>query len=319
MFTLYTESEARRVLSPEEYAMALSPGDALRQVKMYYDLDPRKYGYFGFSDIPNRLHSGVQSWRPAPSGFADKVYDAVKYALETGSLVGIDRSKFLDEQFRRHHVRSEQSTPPEKTLNSKGVGRLLAAGGVYNGNVEGFRKTAEQLGGDAPAGYDQMLNETTKGAVIAVASVAAGIGIGRLNAAGEVGQLSNIEKLEPILSRSGFISKSGFLTNAEKAVIDPNKLISYALNPDHPIGGNKARVFESALGYNQSNVGDLITKVQAGAVSNPAVILTADKFGQRMAVDMPITGVNGNSAIVRTGWIYDAGSSVPRLTTIFVK
>lgn len=27
-----------------------------------------------------------------------------------------------------------------KTLNSKAVGRLLAAGGIYNGNIEGFRK-----------------------------------------------------------------------------------------------------------------------------------------------------------------------------------
>src|SRR5699024_12141641 len=28
-----------------------------------------------------------------------------------------------------------------KTLNSKAVGRLLAAGGIYNGNIEGFRET----------------------------------------------------------------------------------------------------------------------------------------------------------------------------------
>jgi hypothetical protein len=27
-----------------------------------------------------------------------------------------------------------------KTINSKAAGRLLAAGGVYNGNIEGFRK-----------------------------------------------------------------------------------------------------------------------------------------------------------------------------------
>lgn len=46
-----------------------------------------------------------------------------------------------------------------KTLNSKAVGRLLAAGGIYNGNIEGFRDTAEKLGGDAPAGYKQVLNE----------------------------------------------------------------------------------------------------------------------------------------------------------------
>lgn len=82
-----------------------------------------------------------------------------------------------------------------QTLNSKGVGRLLAAGGVYNGNVEGFRQTAEQLGGEAPAGYDQMLNETTKGIAIAAVSVAAGFGIGRFGAAGEVSEINNLHAL----------------------------------------------------------------------------------------------------------------------------
>lgn len=58
-----------------------------------------------------------------------------------------------------------------KTLNSKGVGRLLAAGGIYNGNVEGFRETAEKLGRDAPGGFRQVLNEKTVGLGIAATSI----------------------------------------------------------------------------------------------------------------------------------------------------
>lgn len=95
-------------------------------------------------------------------------------------------------------------------------------------------------------------------------------------------------------------------------------ITSYALNTEHPVGGNKAKVFEFALGYNQSNVADLITKVQDGVKNNPVKMLSSDKYGQRMAVEMPITGPNGQTAIVRTGWIYDAGSSVSGLTTIYV-
>lgn len=113
-------------------------------------------------------------------------------------------------------------------------------------------------------------------------------------------------------------ASSGKMVNADKAIIDVNKLTSYALNKDHPVGGNKAKVFESALGYNQSNVADLITKVQNGVKNNPVKMLSSDKYGQRMAIEMPITGPNGQTAIVRTGWIYDTGSSVPRLTTIYV-
>ncbi|MDU4095629.1 MAG: hypothetical protein E7H57_20535, partial [Pantoea sp.] len=50
--------------------------------------------------------------------------------------------------------------PPDalSTINSKAAGRLLAAGGIYNGNPESFRQAAQQLGGDAPAGYDQMMS-----------------------------------------------------------------------------------------------------------------------------------------------------------------
>ncbi|WP_447578900.1 DUF6883 domain-containing protein [Achromobacter kerstersii] len=112
---------------------------------------------------------------------------------------------------------------------------------------------------------------------------------------------------------------SGRLVNAEKAVIDPNKVTSYALNSEHPVGGNKAKVFESPLGYNQSNAGGLIAKVQEGALLYPAKLGAADKFGQRITIDMPITGPNGNTATVRTGWIYDPGSSIPRMTTLYVK
>lgn len=47
----------------------------------------------------------------------------------------------------------------------------MAAGGLYNGNIADFRKTAEQLGGEALEGYDQVLNEKTAGTAIAVASI----------------------------------------------------------------------------------------------------------------------------------------------------
>jgi len=67
---------------------------------------------------------------------------------------------------------------PLSTINSKMAGRLLAAGGIYNGNIEGFRQAAEQLGGDAPAGYEQVMGN--KGLLITGASVAVGLTMGRM-------------------------------------------------------------------------------------------------------------------------------------------
>lgn len=73
----------------------------------------------------------------------------------------------------KHHYADApiQRAQAGKTINSKAAGRLLAAGGIYNGNVEGFRRTAEQLGGDAMKGYDGVLNETTSGMMVAAASL----------------------------------------------------------------------------------------------------------------------------------------------------
>lgn len=86
-----------------------------------------------------------------------------------------------------------QHAQSAKTINSKAAGRLLAAGGIYNGNIEGFHQTAQQLGGDAPAGYDQVMDN--KGLIIAGASVAAGLTLGRLGSVGELEELSALSKV----------------------------------------------------------------------------------------------------------------------------
>lgn len=80
------------------------------------------------------------------------------------------------------------------TLNSKAVGRLLAAGGLYNGNVEGFRKTAEQLGGEVQVGYDQVMNDRTKGSLIALASIAASFGMNRTGLTSELDEFAQFNR-----------------------------------------------------------------------------------------------------------------------------
>lgn len=114
------------------------------------------------------------------------VTDPHKVINPDGSLIGtlpiMLRSR-LEYLMRRQLVRpigtrstyraAQPQPQPEagKAINSKAAGRLLAAGGIYNGNPEGFRKTAEQLGGDAVKGYDSVLNETTSGMAVAAASL----------------------------------------------------------------------------------------------------------------------------------------------------
>ncbi|WP_162198688.1 DUF2341 domain-containing protein [Methanosarcina sp. 1.H.A.2.2] len=109
------------------------------------------------------------------------------------------------------------------------------------------------------------------------------------------------------------------LPNFKNAKIDSRKITDYALNPNNPVGSNKARVFKSALGYDRSNADDLIEQIYSKLPESQANVGKLDRYGQRYTVDMAITGANGNVATVRTGWILDAGSDSPRLTTLFVK
>ncbi|MCU6401255.1 hypothetical protein KW811_22575, partial [Enterobacter quasiroggenkampii] len=54
-------------------------------------------------------------------------------------------------------ISAPASEPTYQTINSKAAGRLLAAGGVYNGNVEGFRNTDETFGGAAAKRYEPVM------------------------------------------------------------------------------------------------------------------------------------------------------------------
>lgn len=108
------------------------------------------------------------------------------------------------------------------------------------------------------------------------------------------------------------------LIGANQAKTDTRKFTEYALNPNHSVGGDKAKVFESALGYNLSNYQDLLHQIRRGVMSNTPVPGKINKFGTRYTVDIPVSGPKG-SAIVRTWWIYRPGSQVPELTTLFVK
>ena len=104
------------------------------------------------------------------------------------------------------------------------------------------------------------------------------------------------------------------LAGADRAVIPSAKLAAYALNPDHPVGGHKARVLASALGYTTGHADDLAKQLLAGLKHQPATMRELDAHGQRWMVDIPVTGPAG-SATVRTGWIVRPGSDSPQLTS----
>jgi len=107
------------------------------------------------------------------------------------------------------------------------------------------------------------------------------------------------------------------LPGGAAATVEISKLRDYCLDPHHPRGRHKARVFLSALGLGQSDADFLRAALLKAALEADAVPSEADEYGARYIVDFPMT--NGDrEATVRSAWIIVRGESAPRLTSCFV-
>lgn len=110
----------------------------------------------------------------------------------------------------------------------------------------------------------------------------------------------------------------GRLPNAERAVIRIEKLRDYSLDSSHPVGKHKARVFEAAMGMSGKDAERLREMIFRALLFCEAVSLGANKHGERYTVDFEALGMT-RQVIIRTAWIIDAGDTVPRLTSCYVK
>jgi filamentous hemagglutinin len=108
------------------------------------------------------------------------------------------------------------------------------------------------------------------------------------------------------------------LPNADRARLDVQKLVSYLLDPGHPVGRHKAAVFRAALGFTRSNATEFAALISRGVRTAQASVALTDRYGTRYIVDMEIVGPTG-TAIVRTGWIIDHGETEPRFVTAYVR
>jgi hypothetical protein len=107
------------------------------------------------------------------------------------------------------------------------------------------------------------------------------------------------------------------LPGAEHAIVDISKLRDYCLNPHHPRGRHKARVFALLLNLHQGDAELLRTQLLNAALVSDATIGEADEFGRRYSVDFEC--VKGSRrATVRSGWIVLTSEDFPRLATCYV-
>lgn len=104
--------------------------------------------------------------------------------------------------------------------------------------------------------------------------------------------------------------------NAENAVVDIRKLRDYCLNLKHDDGKHKARLFSSILGMTVDNAEELRQILLEVVKVQEAQVRRQDEFGQRYSLDFTIKWQN-RSATLRSGWIIEHGSEIPKLTTCY--
>jgi hypothetical protein len=101
----------------------------------------------------------------------------------------------------------------------------------------------------------------------------------------------------------------------ESPEFDDRKLTDYALNPDHPVGKNKARVIQSATGLGREDAQNVKQQILDQVGDGPPTEGKRDQHGDRWNKDVTVTGPNG-SIVVRTAWIVDASTGKTRLVTL---
>ena len=101
------------------------------------------------------------------------------------------------------------------------------------------------------------------------------------------------------------------MPNGDAAIVDRQKLTGYCLNPEHPRGKHKARVF-ATFGFTAENADELRAALLKAADTGDAQPAASDRFGDRYE------GPQGKG-IIRSTWIVRRDESAPRLTSCFVK
>jgi len=107
------------------------------------------------------------------------------------------------------------------------------------------------------------------------------------------------------------------LPNGDHAILDVRKIEDYCLNPAHPRGRHKARVFRESLGLQRNDASWLSTQLLGAARSGEASQMGTDGWGTQWRIDVSVRRQN-KAAVVRTVWIVRTGENMPRFVTCWV-
>jgi hypothetical protein len=106
------------------------------------------------------------------------------------------------------------------------------------------------------------------------------------------------------------------IPNADRAVIAPEKLRDYLLNPLHRRGGPKAKLLVG-LGYQAAECGQLEWDLRRQHLTHEVSAVTDSEYGVRFEIVAPIVTPSGTRIDFCSIWQIDHGSDVARLITLY--
>ncbi len=118
--------------------------------------------------------------------------------------------------------------------------------------------------------------------------------------------------------RVGTVRPGVRLPNGDRATVDIAKLTDYILSVKHEEGQHKARTIRAALGIGPENADVLQRILLAHARDGEAQLGRGDQHGQRYVVDVIMPG-RTPAVVLRSAWIVDEGSDVPRFVSCYLR
>ncbi len=107
------------------------------------------------------------------------------------------------------------------------------------------------------------------------------------------------------------------LPRPERAIVHIEKLADYCLNPEHPSGKHKARVFKSVLNLGLGDAEILRTTLLDVIHREMAVPTKRNAYGQKYIIDFEMNH-SGQTAEIRAVWIVRNNENFPRFVTCYI-
>ena len=106
------------------------------------------------------------------------------------------------------------------------------------------------------------------------------------------------------------------LPNADKAIIDGEKIRGYILSSTHPVGRFKAAFF-TRFGYSAEKWMEFEQRLRELILSQDVAVVEETQYGRKYVVEGSLESPSGEALKVVTVWVILKRQSIPRFITAY--